>query len=111
MADAMHQVSFHDGDVIVRQGELGSEFYAIVSGEVVCTVRKNPDNEVRILYIPLPALPTIEPNKHRQSFSWTVVRRAIPVFEDARCVRVFLWPSFLFKSALATNLLRDIAQK
>lgn len=45
MADAMHQVSFHDGDVIVRQGELGSEFYAIVSGEVVCTVRKNPDNE------------------------------------------------------------------
>eukprot|EP00873_Tetraselmis_striata_P013623 jgi/Tetstr1/433887/TSEL_023067.t1 len=45
MADMMHSVTFHDGDVIVRQGELGSEFYAIVSGEVVCTVRKNPDNE------------------------------------------------------------------
>lgn len=40
MADALQEVSYTDGQYIIRQGEIGSEFYAIESGEVVCTIKK-----------------------------------------------------------------------
>jgi len=45
MADALQQTKYSDGEYIIRQGEIGSEFYAIESGEVVCTMKRNSSNE------------------------------------------------------------------
>eukprot|EP00798_Chlamydomonas_sp_ICE-L_P004753 gene4753-34503_t len=44
LAEAMSEVSFEDGEYIIQQGEQGRDFFLIQSGEVVCTVRKNPDD-------------------------------------------------------------------
>ncbi len=38
------QVSFEDGSYVIRQGEEGRDFFVIASGEVSCTVKKNPAN-------------------------------------------------------------------
>jgi CRP-like cAMP-binding protein len=42
MAAAMRQVTYHDGDVIITQGDEGSEFYLMQAGQVMCTVRRDP---------------------------------------------------------------------
>lgn len=44
VADKLHEEDFEDGKYILRQGDQGDNFYIIQSGEVVCTVRKNPSN-------------------------------------------------------------------
>mmetsp|Transcript_42698 Transcript_42698/g.101361 ORF Transcript_42698/g.101361 Transcript_42698/m.101361 type:complete len:1069 (-) Transcript_42698:82-3288(-) len=44
VADSLQEATFADGQYIIRQGELGSEFYAIESGEVVCTMKRDPDD-------------------------------------------------------------------
>ena len=38
IADALEAVNFKDGDVIMRQGEPGNEFFIIVEGKVVVSV-------------------------------------------------------------------------
>lgn len=43
-ADFTTQVSFEDGSYVIRQGEEGRDFFVISSGEVSCTVKKNPAN-------------------------------------------------------------------
>jgi len=44
LTDLLTEVEFKDGTTILRQGDTGDEFYVIDSGEVVCTVRKDPTN-------------------------------------------------------------------
>ena len=38
VADALESVSYNDGDVIIRQGEHGDDFFIIVEGSVVAAV-------------------------------------------------------------------------
>jgi CRP-like cAMP-binding protein len=38
IADALEAVNFKDGDVIMRQGEPGDEFFIIVDGSVVVRI-------------------------------------------------------------------------
>eukprot|EP00195_Chlamydomonas_chlamydogama_P010756 CAMPEP_0202906016 /NCGR_PEP_ID=MMETSP1392-20130828/37031_1 /ASSEMBLY_ACC=CAM_ASM_000868 /TAXON_ID=225041 /ORGANISM="Chlamydomonas chlamydogama, Strain SAG 11-48b" /LENGTH=1079 /DNA_ID=CAMNT_0049594355 /DNA_START=194 /DNA_END=3430 /DNA_ORIENTATION=- len=45
LAEAMSEVVFNDGEYVIRQGEEGRDFFLIISGEVVCTVRKNPADQ------------------------------------------------------------------
>ncbi|EGC30584.1 cAMP-dependent protein kinase regulatory subunit [Dictyostelium purpureum] len=42
LADALEPCSFHDGEVIVRQGEPGDKFYIIVDGKVKVTQETTP---------------------------------------------------------------------
>lgn len=44
LAEAMESVTVPDGQYIIRQGEEGKEFFIIASGQVSCTVKKNPAN-------------------------------------------------------------------
>ena len=37
VADALEAVSFEDGDIVVRQGEPGNDFFIIVDGSVIVT--------------------------------------------------------------------------
>ena len=58
VADALEAVSFEDGDIVVRQGEPGNDFFIIVDGSVIVTqVRRNRPTffffQVQTCYIPL----------------------------------------------------------
>jgi len=44
LADTLAEESFEDGHHIIRQGDVGNEFFIINRGNVICTVRKNPLN-------------------------------------------------------------------
>lgn len=48
MAEVMEEMVVEDGHHIIRQGEEGREFFLITRGEVVCTVRKNPEDEAEV---------------------------------------------------------------
>ena len=54
IAGALQSVDFGDGEYIVRQGDLGNEFYIIHSGQVQCTQQKRSDSKE----IPLLSLKT-----------------------------------------------------
>jgi cAMP-dependent protein kinase regulator len=41
IADALESVTFNDGDVVIRQGDVGDAFYIIESGEAVVTQTDN----------------------------------------------------------------------
>lgn len=43
IADALKEVTFKDGEVIVRQGDPGDDFYIIVEGEATVLQRRNDD--------------------------------------------------------------------
>ncbi len=47
---ASHRVAFHRGDVLMRQGEIGTSMFTILSGKVAVTVReRGGDQEVATL--------------------------------------------------------------
>ena len=37
VADALEPVTFKKGDIIMKQGDPGKDFYIIIEGNVVCT--------------------------------------------------------------------------
>ena len=43
VASALTRTSFNTGQVIVRQGDRGNDFYIIEEGELLCTAQKSPD--------------------------------------------------------------------
>ena len=43
VASALKRVSFNTGQVVVRQGDRGDDFYIVESGELLCTAQKSPD--------------------------------------------------------------------
>ena len=45
VADALEAVSFNSGDVVVRQGEGGDDFFIIVEGEAVVTQYRQEGEE------------------------------------------------------------------
>ena len=48
LADMLSETSYEEGEYILTQGEEGEEFFIIESGEVVCTVSKNPNDKDEI---------------------------------------------------------------
>jgi len=44
IADALQRRSYQEGDVIIREGELGDEFFVVLHGECVVTVQTGPDD-------------------------------------------------------------------
>ncbi|KAK3285136.1 hypothetical protein CYMTET_7243 [Cymbomonas tetramitiformis] len=44
LADTLTEETFEDGHYIIKQGDVGNEFYILNKGQVVCTVRKDPSN-------------------------------------------------------------------
>ena len=43
IADALKQVKFSDGEVIIKQGDKGDNFYILKSGECSCTIKSSAD--------------------------------------------------------------------
>ena len=37
VADALEPVTFKKGDIIMKQGDPGKDFYIVIQGDVVCT--------------------------------------------------------------------------
>ena len=46
MADAVKEHKFNAGDVIIKQGEEGDQFYILVDGEAEATLDSNKDKPV-----------------------------------------------------------------
>ena len=43
IASCLKRVSFNSGQVVVRQGDRGEDFYIVESGELLCSAQKSPD--------------------------------------------------------------------
>jgi cAMP-dependent protein kinase regulator len=43
VASCLKRVSFNSGQVVVRQGDRGEDFYIVESGELLCSAQKSPD--------------------------------------------------------------------
>jgi len=44
LCDCLSEAVFEHGESIIKQGEFGDQFYIVMKGEVICTVRKDPNN-------------------------------------------------------------------
>lgn len=45
LGDALVEMTFEEGETIVKQGDTANTFYVVTSGSVSCSVRKHADNE------------------------------------------------------------------
>jgi len=51
MSDAMLEVAYENGDVVCRQGDMGSNFYIIKQGAVTCTQLDAQGNQLEVAHL------------------------------------------------------------
>ena len=56
LAGALEQCIFDPEEYIIRQGEMGNNFFIIEEGQVKCTQIKSSGREVELMYVPVISL-------------------------------------------------------
>ena len=50
IASALTRKSYNTGQVIVRQGDRGDDFYIVEEGELLCTAQKSPGKKLGTIF-------------------------------------------------------------